>query len=389
MFETKIKTMFFKILDNIEYGELCVICPDNQHYVFQGKQPGTSAQLKLFNWKVAANVAIRGDIGFAEDYRDQLWDTPDLTALLTFSLENDETLSQFVDGSRLSQIFSSLQYLLNQNTLRGSKKNIHKHYDIGNDFYKLWLDQSMTYSSAIFKNPDQPLLEAQHVKYDRIIDQIETNSGRLLEIGCGWGGFAERALDQGDYAIKGITLSEQQHRYATNRLSDKQSNADISIQDYRHEDGKYDNIVSIEMFEAVGERYWPEYFNKLASLLSQSGKALLQTIVIHERCFEQYRRGADMIRTFIFPGGMLPSPTRFEQEASNAGLQVSNKHFFGHDYALTLTHWLNNFDAKTWELLSMGFDQKFIRIWRFYFAACIASFMVNRTSVMQVQLSHA
>ena len=389
MFEQKIKTMFFKTLEAIEFGTLTVICPEGESHTFSGQHPGESAQLQLFSWKVAANVTFRGDIGFAEDYRDELWDTPDLTALLTFALQNDEVLSQFVDGSRLSQLLGSLRYLLSRNTISGSRKNIHRHYDIGNDFYKLWLDPSMTYSSGLFADKQQTLLEAQHAKYDRVIERFDSGSGNLLEIGCGWGGFAERALQQGDFSINGITLSEQQQDYATQRLADHKQNASIKLEDYRSVEGKYDQIVSIEMFEAVGERYWPVYFNKIANLLSHNGKALLQTITIHNRCFDQYRRGADMIRTFIFPGGMLPSPQRFSEEANKAGLKIVDQHLFGADYGLTLEHWLSNFDSKRKEILAMGFDQKFMRIWRFYFAACIASFRVNRTDVMQVELQLA
>jgi cyclopropane-fatty-acyl-phospholipid synthase len=275
--------------------------------------------------------------------------------------------------------------LFTQNTLKGSRKNIHAHYDLGNDFYKLWLDQTMTYSSAIFHDQNDDLEKAQHSKYDRIINRLGA-SGRVLEIGCGWGGFAERALQTRDYAIKGLTISNEQHAFATERLGQK---AEIALEDYRLQTGRYDNIVSIEMFEAVGENYWPLYFNKLKSLLADNGKALVQTITIGEDYFDRYRQGGDAIRTFIFPGGMLPSPKRFEEESVKAGFKLTDAFAFGQDYARTLELWLERFEERLGEVRALGFDEKFIRMWRFYLTSCIASFKIGRTNVMQMELQHA
>ena len=230
------------------------------------------------------------------------------------------------------------------------------------------------------------LHEAQQNKYDRIINQLESNKGNLLEIGCGWGGFADRIADNGDFKIKGITLSSQQEAFAKNRLQDK---ATIAIEDYRHQTGKYDHIVSIEMFEAVGEKFWNTYFATIKSLLKAKGNAVIQSITIDDPFFDSYRKGGDMIRTFIFPGGMLPNPSRFEQEAATAGLKVTNRYAFGNDYATTLREWLNNFDAKINAVKALGFDDIFIRTWRFYLSACIASFRIKRTNVMQWRLEHA
>jgi cyclopropane-fatty-acyl-phospholipid synthase len=279
-----------------------------------------------------------------------------------------------------------LSYLLKLNSLKGSKKNIHAHYDLGNEFYKLWLDPTMTYSAAIYKDQNETLEQAQHNKYDRIVDCLDQKSGSLLEVGCGWGGFAERAQDKGDFGIKGITLSEEQHDYARDRLGQK---ADIVLEDYRHQNGKFDNLVSIEMFEAVGERYWPTYFNKIGDLLSKNGKAVIQTITMNEHDFPRYRRGGDFIRSYIFPGGMLPSPSRFREEAEKVGLKAGNEFYFGQDYATTLEHWLKDFEAKRDEVKALGFDDGFIRLWRFYLAACVAGFRTGRTDVMQVELAHA
>ena len=244
----------------------------------------------------------------------------------------------------------------------------------------------MTYSAAIYKDQNETLEQAQHNKYDRIVDCLNQNSGSLLEVGCGWGGFAERAQDKGDFGIKGITLSEEQHDYARDRLGQK---ANIVLEDYRHQNGKFDNLVSIEMFEAVGERYWPTYFNKIGDLLSKNGKAVIQTITMNEHDFPRYRRGGDFIRSYIFPGGMLPSPSRFREEAEKAGLKAGNESYFGQDYATTLEHWLKDFEAKRDEVKALGFDDGFIRLWRFYLAACVAGFRTGRTDVMQVELAHA
>lgn len=374
-----------KRLESIDAGKLTLVTPDGKSRTFEGEKPGENANIELRDWRVVTNMMRKGDIGFAEDYRAGNWETDNLTALTTLGLVNRQALDRMVAGSSVSRTCSMLSYLLRLNTLKGSKKNIHAHYDLGNEFYKLWLDPTMTYSAAIFKNQNEDLQQAQHNKYDRIIDCLEQKSGSILEIGCGWGGFAERAMEHGDYGIKGVTLSEEQHDYARKRLGNK---ADIVLEDYRHQNKKYNNIVSIEMFEAVGERFWPTYFSKVRDLLDTKGKAVIQTITMNEKDFPRYRRGGDFIRSYIFPGGMLPSPGRFKEEAEKAGLKSSNEFFFGNDYAHTLENWLNNFEAQQEKIKSLGFDDGFIRLWRFYLAACIAGFKTGRTDVMQVELSH-
>jgi cyclopropane-fatty-acyl-phospholipid synthase len=302
-----------------------------------------------------------------------------------FGLQNQTILDSYICGSMFGRLASRIAYLFTRNTVPGSKKNISAHYDLGNEFYALWLDESMTYSSALFNNPAEALHEAQKRKYDRIIERIKPN-GHLLEIGCGWGGFADRAIEKGDYGIKALTLSQAQHDFAARRVGDS---AVIALEDYRHQKGTYDQIVSIEMFEAVGEKFWSTYFTKIKSLLANKGKALVQTITIEDSYFETYRKGGDAIRTFIFPGGMLPSPERFRAEAAKAGLRVTDEFVFGHDYALTLSHWLKNFETKRDEIKAMGFDDKFIRMWRFYLTCCIAAFTYGRTDVRQMELQHA
>jgi len=376
----------FRRLDHLDTGTLKLTTPDGKTRVFAGKIPGETASIELRDWRVVSNMMRKGDIGFAEDYRAGNWETDNLTALATLGLVNRSALDRFVAGNNFSRRISMLSYLLRLNSLKGSKKNIHAHYDLGNEFYKLWLDPSMTYSSAIFKNKNEPLEQAQNNKYDRILDCLNQNSGSLLEVGCGWGGFAERAQTRGDFSLKGVTLSEEQHDFARDRLGNK---ADIVLEDYRNQDGKYDNIVSIEMFEAVGERYWQTYFGKIGNLLNKNGKAVIQTITMNEQDFPRYRRGGDFIRSYIFPGGMLPSPSSFRAEVQKSGLKSQNEFYFGQDYARTLEHWLCLFESKRDEVKALGFDDGFIRLWRFYLAACIAGFRTGRTNVMQVEVHHA
>lgn len=375
-----------KALSHLDSGTLRLVTPDGKIRIFEGKNPGENANIELHDWRVLGNMLRKGNIGFAEDYRAGKWETDNLTALTTFGLVNWLALDRFLEGNKFWRTLSMFSYLPRFNSLKGSRKNIHAHYDLGNDFYKLWLDPSMTYSSAIFKNRDETLEQAQQNKYNRILDCLDRNSGRLLEIGCGWGGFAQRAQERGDYDLKGITLSGEQYDYARERLGTK---ANIVLEDYRHQKETFDNIVSIEMFEAVGESYWKTYFGKINSLLKNNGKAVIQTITIDDKDFSRYRRGGDFIRSYIFPGGMLPSPSRFRQEVDRAGLRSSNEFRFGHDYARTLEHWLACFDQKRDQIKALSFDDGFIRLWRFYLASCIAGFRTGCIDVMQVELSHA
>lgn len=376
----------FKRLDYIESGTLAVTTPDGRTRVFEGRKTGEKAHMELHDWSVVTNMMSKGDIGLAEDYRAGKWQADNLVDLTTIGLKNQKALHNLVAGNGLTRMSSMFSYLFKMNTLKGSRRNIHEHYDLGNNFYSLWLDPTMTYSSALYKNDDESMVRAQYNKYDRIIDRMETNSGRVLEVGCGWGGFSERAHQKGDYALKGITLSDQQHDFARDRTK---GYADIVLEDYRHQSGIYDRIVSIEMFEAVGERFWPVYFKKLGELMKTGGKAVIQTITINDTDFDRYRTGGDFIRSFIFPGGMLPSPSRFRQEAAKAGLKAENEFFFGLDYARTLTEWLKTFDEKADKVRALGFDEGFIRLWRFYLGACAGGFRAGRTNVMQVEVSHA
>lgn len=386
MLQQQLKAQALKTLEAIEHGSLTLTLPDGSIHRGEGMNDGPHADLVVHDWRALTSMLFHGDIGFAESYRDGLCETPDLIALVAFTLKNEEAMNGFLHGSFWGRVIAFMGNLMRRNTLNGSRRNIHAHYDLGNAFYRLWLDPTMTYSSALFSTPEEDLVSAQHRKYDRILERTNLSTGSILEVGCGWGGFAERALEKGDYAIKGITLSTEQKAYAQKRLG---SNAQIVLEDYRLQTGKYDALVSIEMFEAVGEAFWPTYFGKMASLLQAKGRAVIQTITIDEAHFDRYRKSGDFIRSFIFPGGMLPSPTRFTQEAQKAGLKLTDQLAFGQDYAETLKRWLNTFDNRRHEVIALGYDTGFIRMWRLYLAACAAAFAVGRTNVMQMELAHA
>ena len=385
MFNTALEEQLLNSLNRIQYGSIQISLPNGSTRNFSADNPGPSADFTIHDYRTLKLLVLKGTIGFAESYQKGWWDSENLTNLNLFALKNFESLERYFYGGFLSRLVSRIAYLFTPNTLNGSKKNINAHYDLGNEFYKLWLDPTMTYSSAIFADESESLIAAQHRKYDRIIERLNS-SGTLLEIGCGWGGFVERALEKRDYTIKGLTISKAQFTYANQLL---QGNAKIVFEDYRTQEGIYDQIVSIEMFEAVGQKYWSAYFNQLKSLLAKNGKAVLQTITIKDQYFDAYRKAGDPIRTFIFPGGLLPSKERFLQASGRAGLVVTDQFSFGKDYALTLKHWLNRFERNKENLNALGFDEKFVRLWRFYFCYCIAGFLTDRTDVVQMELQHA
>lgn len=381
---------FLQAFENIEYGSINVTMPNGKVYEYQGKQAGPKGEMIIHDTSMIINLYVRGDIGFADDYRRGKWDSPNLVALIQACLLNEEALDKCIFGSSFFRTAIRFSYMFKRNTISGSRNNIHAHYDIGNEFYKLWLDETMSYSAAIFNDNNQSLANAQNNKYDRILQRLGGNPSNILEVGCGWGGFAEQAIATAGHKIKGLTISTEQHGYARERVSKLGcKDSVIALEDYRLQTQKFDNIVSIEMFEAVGEKYWKTYFDKIASVMNAKGKAVIQTITIDDKYFERYKKGGDFIRSFIFPGGMLPSKKVFKQNALNSGLKTTDLYEFGHDYATTLKIWLKNFESKCHEVRALGMDEKFIRIWRYYLAACAASFDVGRTNVMQVELQHA
>ena len=384
-----LSSAFCSALGRIQYGTFHLVTPEGQEYHFSGTEPGAAAHLHLKTWDVVRNMILRGDVGLAEDYRDGRWESQDLEGLFLNALQNEKALDTFIYGGVFGRLAARMLHFFRRNSRRGSRRNIAAHYDLGNAFYQEWLDPTMTYSAALFQTGEEPLHTAQTHKYQRILHQLgEQQQGQILEVGCGWGGFAEAAATQG-YGVHGITLSQEQYAYATTRLQQFGTAAHVALTDYRDQGGRFDHLVSIEMFEAVGERYWPTYFNKVAAVLNAKGRAVIQTITIAEPYFERYRRGGDAIRAFIFPGGMLPSVSRFQAEAAQAGLQMVDAHAFGPDYARTLRRWLVAFEAKAEKLKHMGYDERFQRLWRFYLACCAASFQVGRTDVYQFTLARA
>nr|WP_306303909.1 cyclopropane-fatty-acyl-phospholipid synthase family protein [Herbaspirillum sp. B39] len=327
--------LFLAMLERLSHGHLELITPHGTTLTFGDLRQPPSAQLRILDWRACGAILRAGDIGFGEAYGNGWVETPDLAALLRLAMRNRATLASAVEGGRLASLWYRLRHLLRSNTRSGSRRNIHAHYDLGNDFYRLWLDPTMTYSSAIFTEPCQSLASAQAAKYQRIVDQLGLQAGdHVLEIGCGWGGFAEHAARLG-IRVHGVTISPSQLAFGQERMRHQQLDhlAHLELCDYRDLDGKYDAIVSIEMFEAVGERFWQTYFDTVSARLKAGGRALIQSITIDEAVFERYRDSADFIREFIFPGGMLPSHERFSRCALRAGLTTRDRFHFGRDYA--------------------------------------------------------
>lgn len=365
--------------------------PDGRVRIFGGPQAEPQAEIHVTDRRFFRRVLVDGDMGFAEAYMEGFCDSPDLPALIRLLAANEPALGKVTRTSALHTMMRKFLHRRNENTREGSKKNIHAHYDLGNEFYGLWLDPSMTYSSALYEGePGKPLEAAQTAKYERILDRLGARQGdSILEIGCGWGGFAEVAARRG-LRVTGVTISREQLDYARARLerAGLADRVDLQFRDYRDIQGRYDHIVSIEMIEAVGERYWPEYFATLKRHVAPGGSAIVQAIVIADDLFERYRRHPDFIQTYVFPGGMLLSPTSLREQCRQAGLKVAELYSFGLDYARTLETWLGRFDRVTDQIGRMGFDERFRRMWRYYLAYCAAGFSTRRTDVLQAHFRH-
>lgn len=381
-----LRSQWLDAMARIEFGTLTFVEPNGNVIVTKGKQPGPQARFEIKEWAVISRIIARGDIALGEDYIAGAWETDDIEALFKLFLMNLDQLEGFAHGNFLNRLgFVLHNSLIRRNSKSGSARNIKAHYDVGNDFYKLWLDETMTYSSALYDQQPNTLACAQRRKYGRILEKFQAPSESVLEIGCGWGGFAESALDAG-HEVTGLTISPSQHKFATERLGGK---ADIRLQDYRDSKGLFDMIVSIEMIEAVGERYWPRYFNTVSERLRRGGRAVIQSIVVRDEIFSGYRTRSDFIRHYVFPGGMLPSVARIKGEAERAGLRLRETFSFGPDYARTLREWSERMMARKGEIEAMGYDQRFMRNWQFYLGICAAAFAVGRTDVVQLELAHA
>jgi cyclopropane-fatty-acyl-phospholipid synthase len=373
-------------IGELEAGTLTFIDPAGEQRVVTGPSDGPTAMFRIHDWAVIERVVARGDIGLGEDFIAGAWETDSIERLVSLFLVNLERLDGFAHGNLWNRLgFVLLNTILRRNSEAGSSRNIKAHYDVGNDFYSLWLDETMTYSSALYRKPEESLADAQRNKYARILERVGVSKARLLEVGCGWGGFAEMAV-QADHEITGITISPAQHAFATQRLAGR---ADLRLEDYRRTQGTFDAIVSIEMFEAVGERYWPRYFQVLSERLKRGGRAVLQVITIRDDLFAGYRTRSDFIRQYVFPGGMLPSLSQVSRHADRAGLKVAGVHGFGQDYARTLRSWSSRFQSAEEQIRALGHGDQFLRNWQFYFGICAAAFSVNRTDVVQVELVHA
>ena len=370
-------------------GALEVVLPSGRVMTIAGALPGPTARLIVRDERFMRRVMTSGAIGFAEGYVAGQWDTPDLPLLLQVFSLNFDRLHRLVAGRPLMRFFHGLMHARRRNTRKGSRHNIHAHYDLGNRFYGAWLDPGMTYSSALFSSPGQSLVEAQEAKYAALAKSIGIEaSHHVLEIGCGWGGFAEFAAARLGAKVTGVTISKAQHDFARKRLFEQglAERASIELMDYRDIRGRFDRIASIEMFEAVGEAYWPTYFGKVRSLLEPGGRAGLQIITIQDDLFDDYRSQADFIQKYIFPGGMLPSEARLRQETSQAGLSWQGVSRFGQDYARTLSEWATRFQAAWKDIAPLGFDDRFRRLWLYYLGYCEAGFRTQRTDVIQLSL---
>ncbi len=330
-----------------------------------------------------------GDIGFAESYIAGDWTTPDLAALLTLFTTHRDDVEAIVYGTWWGSLLYRARHFLRRNSRLGSKKNVHAHYDLGNDFYRLWLDPTMNYSSAWFEGDGaRDLARAQQAKVRRALTACGLRPGdRLLEIGCGWGALAELAAREFGAEVTGVTLSTEQLAWAQRRLSEAGVSGELRLQDYRDiADAPFDAIASIEMFEAVGRRYWPAFFATVAARLKAGGTACIQSITIRDDLFERYLRSTDFIQQYIFPGGLLPSRSAFRAAAEAAGFEVTDEFVFGADYAETLRRWRERFLAEENAVRALGFDTRFVRIWEFYLAYCEAAFTTGNTSVVQFTL---
>lgn len=380
--------LVLRVLSGIKHGALLLKAPDGASLLFgDGSAP---VSLALKNWNLCGAVLRSGDIGMAESFIAGDWKTDNLPGLVALLVRNRAQIEALVYGSWWGSLLYRVKHLLNRNSRAGSKKNIHAHYDLGNAFYKLWLDPSMTYSSALFPVPgDRDLQRGQSAKYRRILNQLQlAPSDRVLEIGCGWGGFAQVAAGERAAYVTGLTLSTEQLDYARQRMQacGLEESVDLHLCDYRDCAGQYDAIASIEMFEAVGEAYWDSFFACVANNLRPNGRACIQSIVIADELFERYRRGSDFIQQYIFPGGMLPSPSAFQQCAAKHGLQVVDEFKFGLDYAETLLQWRHDFMRQRGAIEAQGFAVRFLLTWEFYLAYCEAAFRAGSTDVIQFTL---
>ena len=379
----------FEMATQLSNGRADFVLPDGRRFRAEGARPGPVAELHIHNDELFSRLIRDGDLGFCEAYMDGWWSTPDLQAFMDLVHTDNEHIYDGFPAQRLVAAYEKLRFWLQSNSRNQARKNISYHYDLGNDFYRLWLDETMTYSSALFETGQESTEKAQIAKYASMVDQMGAKEGdHVLEIGCGWGGFAEYAAKERGLRVTGLTISQEQFDYAQARiaaagLSDRVT---FKLQDYRDETGVYDGIASIEMFEAVGEKYWPVYFDTVKTRLKPGANATLQVITVAHERWGVYKRGVDFIQRYIFPGGMLPSPVILRQEIEKAGLSVEKSIEFGDSYSQTLRRWHQTFNEKWDEAAKLGFDERFRRMWNFYLTSCASTFSSNICDVTQITI---
>ena len=383
----KLVQIAFFYVARLRRGTLDITLPDGRQIRFGGVEPGPAAVMTVNSYNFAWRLMRGGDVGIAEAYLRGEWDTPDLTQFLYIFCVNYDHMLPMFEQKTIVRVVQTVQHWLKRNTRGQARRNIYAHYDIGNAFYKSWLDSSMTYSSALFEDGVSDLTAAQENKYRRLAEAINLQSGqRVLEIGCGWGGFAEFAAKTYDVKVVGLTISREQQDFAQRRIFEAGLNecVEIRFQDYRDERDQYDRIASIEMIEAVGEEFWPNYFSQLRDRLLPQGLAGIQAITIRDSMFQSYRREVDFIQRYVFPGGMLPSPAVLKALGERFGIPIIKERIFGQDYARTLATWRNNFRQAWPNLKPLGFDERFRRLWEYYLAYCEAGFLSGNIDVRQV-----
>jgi len=377
----------FAVLRNIRHGALEIALPDERVFRVEGPEPGPVGHIDVIRPEVFTRLVRDGDLGFSDAYLEGDWTSPDLQTFLDVVLMNNKEIAKGYPGSSLLRAYERLRHWMNTNTRTQAQKNIAYHYDLGNDFYGLWLDETMTYSSALFTTGQEDLAKAQTAKYASLCDEMGMKEGdHLLEIGCGWGGFAEYAAGKRGARMTCLTISQEQHDFAKERMftAGLAERVDIVMRDYRDETGQYDGIASIEMFEAVGERYWPTYFQVVHDCLKPSANATLQIITMANDLFPRYRKTVDFIQKHIFPGGMLPSPDALRHQIDISPLEFVRSREFGESYSLTLRRWHAVFNQRWGEIAAMGFDEKFRNMWNYYLTSCAAGFHAGTTDVTQV-----
>ncbi|QFT92858.1 Cyclopropane-fatty-acyl-phospholipid synthase [Roseovarius sp. THAF9] len=380
----------FAVARTLQHGRLDIGLDDGRVFRAEGAGPGPVARIDIHNDELFSRMLREGYLGFCDAYLDEWWTTPDLQAFMDLVNSDNDDMYNGYPGQKLVELYEKLRFWFQRNTRKQARRNISYHYDLGNDFYRLWLDDTMTYSSAIFERGQESLEAAQTAKYASMVDQMGAAAGdHVLEIGCGWGGFAEYAAGQRGLRVTCLTISEEQFKYAQERI-EKAGLSELvtfKLQDYRDENGLYDGIASIEMFEAVGERYWPVYFDTVHDRLKPGAQATLQIITVGDERFETYRRDVDFIQKYIFPGGMLPSPAALRAQVEKAGLLVRQSIEFGESYSQTLRRWHDTFNEKWEQIAEMGFDERFRRMWNFYLTSCAAAFHAGNCDVTQITIA--